>query len=514
MISRGTEQAMGAGLLLILAAVQAAGGSPADELLEKGIYFEETKGDLDAAMGIYQRIVDDSRADRALAAQAQLRLGLCELKRGNKPRAIAALEQLTHEFPDKEKLVAMVGQHMPRLLDEMLQQIEQNYIREVDRTELMETAIRAIIGKLDSRAGLRSADMEFLGAKETAEINLGLEQKVAGIGAVLKLDEATREVVVRSTLPHSPARGQLEEGDRIINVDGVLLPRDGKELETALVRLRGTPDSTVRVGVRRGEAAEVVEVELRRAIVRLPSVFGDRVNSDHSPDFMLDDRRKIGYIRLTYIGKQTAQEVQAALDDLKARGVKALILDLRNGPGGWLEGAAAVADFFVEDGNIVTVRSRKEETVYDARGEGTFSGIPMAVLVNRNTASAAEIIAACLQDHRRAVVVGERTVGQGIVRTLVPLNGGAGTLKLPIAAYYRPSGKTMNRHPDSTESDDWGVTPNQGCEVVMSDDELKQLETHWAGRQVIADPQAAEAEFHDDQLEKALESLEAQLNRR
>src|SRR5882724_5261797 len=149
--------------LLLFASAQAARGASAAELLEKGIYTEETKGELKAASQIYQQIVDDPGADRSLVAQAQLRLGLCELKLGNKPRAISALERLTQEFPDKDKLLALVERQMPQVLDEMLKQIEQNYIQEVDRSELMETAIRAIVGKLDARGGfLRTNDLAFL----------------------------------------------------------------------------------------------------------------------------------------------------------------------------------------------------------------------------------------------------------------------------------------------------------------------------------------------------------------
>src|SRR5262249_40844318 len=152
-----------------------------------------------------------------------------------------------------------------------------------------------------------------------------------------------------------------------------------------------------------------------------------------------------GYIRLSSFGRQSTAEMQAALEDLTARGMKALVLDLRNNPGGLLDGAVAIADLFVESGRILTVKGRKGETVYDAKPKGTFSGFPMALLVNHNTASAGEIVAACLQDHQRAIVVGERTYGQGIVRSLFQLKSGVGAVKLPVAAYYRPNGKAMNR---------------------------------------------------------------------
>src|SRR4051812_25554526 len=497
--------------ILALVAVSSRGAS-ASELLEKGIYAEETKGELKAASEIYQQIVADPAADRALVAQAQLRLGLCQLKLGNKPQAISALDRLTQEFPDKERLLAIVGNQMPQLLNEMLQQIEQNYIKEIDRSELMETAIRAIIGKLDSRAtGLRPDDMEYLAADQVADLNTGIEQKFAGIGAVLKIDDTTQEVAIQSLLPDSPGlRAGLRPGDRILKVDGVQLP-ESKQLKMTVDLLRGKPGSLTTVGIKREGVAGVFDVQVVRDTVRLPSINGIRYRPDKTWDFMLDDQRKIGYIRLTQVGKRSPDEIKAALTGLKQRGFKALILDLRDNPGGVLDGAIAIADLFLESGRIVTVKGRNGESAYDAHPEGTFSGFATALLVNRHTASAAEIIAAALQDHHRALVVGERTFGQGIVRTLLPLKGGAGALKLPVAAYYRPSGKNVNRYPDSKETDDWGVQPDSGYELTLSDDELKQHNNERLGRELLNPEESAKAESRDRQLQKAIDCVVAQL---
>src|SRR6266496_2081017 len=222
--------------LIVFVAPQMARGTSAAELLEKGIYTEETKGEVKVARDIYQQIVEEAAADRSLVAQAQLRLGLCQLKLGNKPQAISALDRLTQEFPDKDKLLAVVEQHMPQVLDEIVRQIERNSIQEVDRGELMETAIRAIVGKLDSRGGfLRTNDMEFLGADELKQVNEQIEQRLAGVGAVLKANGG--EVVVQSLLPGSPAlNGGLQAGDRIVVIDGTQLSRN--QLAKAVQLLR------------------------------------------------------------------------------------------------------------------------------------------------------------------------------------------------------------------------------------------------------------------------------------
>jgi len=501
----------GAALLLVTAATMAR-GQVASELLEKGIYTEETKGELKAASQIYQQIVDDPVADRSLVAQAQLRLGLCELKLGNKPRAISALERLTQEFPDKDKLLALVERQMPQVLDEMLKQIEQNYIQEVDRSELMETAIRAIVGKLDARGGfLRTNDLAFLDTNEMAEINVGIEQKMAGIGARLKFEKENRAVMVETPLPNSPAlKSGLLAGDRILAVNGAEFP-EGKELETAVKLLRGPAGTPVAVSVKRPSVNDAFELKLTRDTMRLASVLGAHYKPDHTWDFMLDDETKIGYLRVSYIGQQSADEVEAALKELTAHGMRGLVLDLRNGPGGLLDGAVAISDLFVESGRIVTLKSRSGEHLYDAKSEGTFSGFPIAVLVNRNTASAAEIVAACLQDHQRAVVVGERTFGQAVVKNLIQLKNGLGALKLPTGAYYRPSGKNMNRYPGLKDSDDWGVTPDEGYQVMVSEDELKQFEKYQDARTILSNSTAPKIEFQDRQLERALDYIRAQV---
>jgi carboxyl-terminal processing protease len=496
-------------VLVLFAFAQAARGASAAELLEQAIYLEETKGEVKAASEVYGQIVDDPGATRSLVAQAQLRLGLCQLKLGNKPQAISALERLTQEFPDKDKLLAIVGQSMPQLLDEMLKQIEQRYIKEVDRSELMETALRAIIGKLDGGGYLRTNDTAFLDAYEMAQLNVNIEQKLAGIGAALKIDEETREVVVTSVLPHSPAlKGGLLADDRILEINGATLPADTK-LEGVIKSLRGPVGTAVTVGVKRAGVEDLVKIPLVRDVIQLAAVKGHHYKPDNNWEFMLDERNRIGYVRVEYFGKRTTEEMRAALNDLNAHGLKGLILDLRNNPGGSLDEAVAVADLFVEGGRIVTVKSRNDEKAYDAKADGTFSGFPIALLVNRKTASAAEIVAACLQDHERAVVIGERTFGQGIVRSLIELQGGIGALKLPVAAYYRPSGKNVNRYPHSKDSDDWGVIPNAGYDVTLTDDELKNYEKDRAARDVLNGPQTPE--FQDGQLQKALECLLAQL---
>src|SRR5262249_46171147 len=211
-------------------------------------------------------------------------------------------------------------------------QIEQSYLKEVDRGELMETAIRAIVGKLDTSAS-------YLGSNDLAQINETVQQRIGGIGAKLKLDEDTRDVVVEAPMPNSPDfRAGLRPGDKIISVNGTN-PTPGKEMDSAVKMLRGPAGESVTANIKRAGIEGLLEVRLVRESVKLPTVLGDRPRPDFSPEFMLDDSRKIGMVRLTYLGQQSPAEIQAAMESLLAHGMKSLILDLRNNPGGLLDGA-------------------------------------------------------------------------------------------------------------------------------------------------------------------------------
>ena len=227
----------------------------------------------------------------------------------------------------------------------------------------------------------------------------------------------------------------------------------------------------------------------------------------------MDEKEKIGYIRLTSFGRNSAEEVHDALLKLQKEGMRALILDLRFNPGGLLTAATAIADFFISNGVIVSTKGRNtEEQFVKAKKQGTFSGFPMAVLVNRYSASASEIVSACLQDYKRAIIVGERTWGKGSVQNVVPLEGGKSALKLTTASYHRPSGKNIHRFPKATDNDVWGVMPDTGYDLKMSFEELRDLDIARRDREMIhADGAAPKSDFVDKQLNGAIEGIKQQL---
>jgi carboxyl-terminal processing protease len=216
---------------------------------------------------------------------------------------------------------------------------------------------------------------------------------------------------------------------------------------------------------------------------------------------------------LTHFSRHSADELQAALGDLRSAGMKALVLDLRTNPGGLLSQATEVADLFVEKGTIVSTKGRNSrERVWTAKKEGTFSGFPMAVLVSRFSASASEIVSACLQDHKRAVIVGERTWGKGSVQNVIELEDGGSALKLTTASYHRPSGKNIHRFPDAKKTDEYGVMPDDGFKVPFSDAEMDQYLKYRHGRDVLRKEGPPKSEFKDRQLEKALSYVRDQLH--
>ncbi|MGE4003286.1 MAG: S41 family peptidase, partial [Planctomycetaceae bacterium] len=285
-----------------------------------------------------------------------------------------------------------------------------------------------------------------------------------------------------------------------------------KELQTAVGMLKGKPGVEVTIGVVHLNSMDIERIKIVREIIQLQTVLGDRVQEDGSWNYLLNGESKIAYIRLSHFSRRTGEELRTALRTLKEQGMQGLVLDLRFNPGGLLTAAVEVTDMFVEEGKIVSTEGRNSPgRTWSAKRFGTYSGFPMAVLVNRFSASASEIVSAALQDHQRAVVVGERTWGKGSVQNVIEIGEGESALKLTTASYHRPSGKNIHRFPDSKEEDEWGVMPDDGYEVKFTNEQLLGLTRSQRAREVVSTANAEEAQFEDAQLSKALEYVQAQL---
>ncbi len=384
-------------------------------------------------------------------------------------------------------------------------QIEENYVHKVDKRKLIEGAIRGMLSDLDPYS-------DYIGPDELAFFSQQVEQEFGGIGIQVQIDPKTGRLMVMTPLPGTPAyKAGLRAGDLIMEIDGE--STEGMSLTTAVKRLKGKPGEKVKLGILHQGAKELEHVTITRAIIHVPTVLGDKYNPDGTWDYMIDKKHKIAYVRLTHFGRHSAEELRAVLKKLLKQGMKGLILDLRFNPGGLLSQAVQIADMFISEGTIVSTEGRSSpKRVWTAHKQGTLPPFPMAVLVNHFSASASEIVSACLQDHKRAVIVGERTWGKGSVQSVVELEGGKSALKLTTAKYMRPSGKNIHRFKGAKESDEWGVKPDPGFEVKLKSEELRKLVEYRRERDVLRPGhQPPKSDFVDRQLQKALEYIWTQL---
>jgi carboxyl-terminal processing protease len=357
-----------------------------------------------------------------------------------------------------------------------LDQVERNYVKKVDRRELMEAAIHGVLSKLDPYSNYISPD-------DLSRFKTSVESQFGGIGIQITIDHDQLKIL--SPIVGSPAyRAGLQSGDYIVEIEGK--STDGLTLDEAVRKLKGEAGSSVTMSVIHPGGAKKEIVSVKREVIRIDTVLGDLRKDSDAWDFMLDKARQIGYVRITAFSRETAHDLKKALDELKSQGLKGLIIDLRFNPGGLLTSAIDVSDLFVAKGRIVSTKGRNTpERTWDAQSEGTYEGFPVAVLVNRYSASASEIFSACLQDHQRAVIIGERTWGKGSVQNVIELENGKSALKLTTASYQRPSGKNIHRFPDSKESDEWGVMPDKGFELRLADGEMGDLMRYRRDRDIL-----------------------------
>ncbi|HEY5102290.1 MAG TPA: S41 family peptidase [Steroidobacteraceae bacterium] len=312
-----------------------------------------------------------------------------------------------------------------RLFAEVYERIKREYVDNVDDHELMEKAVRGMVSALDPHSA-------FLDSEEFEEMRLSTMGSYPGVGIEVVAEGGG--VKILRPIEGSPAeQAGMHAGDLIVKIDGVEV---GADLAAAINRMRGAAGSTVRLTVRRGTSPELLDFSLRRAKVDVRSVSQQAL----APGF--------GYLRITSFSETTADEVARAIVRLKrdnASGLKGLVLDLRDNPGGVLEAGAAVADAFLERGLIVSADGRTADAQFrmDATAGDLINGAALVVLVNGGSASAAEIVAGALKDHGRAQLVGQKTYGKGSVQTVMPLSHG-GALKLTTSRYFTPSGASIH----------------------------------------------------------------------
>jgi len=313
-----------------------------------------------------------------------------------------------------------------RLLAEVLERVRQDYVEPVDDRQLIEAAIRGMVADLDPHSA-------FLDLDDYEEIRISTTGAYSGVGLEVGIDGET-VVVVTPTDEGPAARAGILPGDVILSVDG--MPVDPGDLEDTVSRLRGPVGTRVRLAVRRDAPDEPLSFELTRARIDVHSIR----HSMKAPG--------IGYVRISHFSETTAHDLARAIAELhrEAGGrLDGLVLDLRDNPGGVLEAAIEVSDAFLQSGLIVSADGRMADAHFAAEATpgDLIDGAPMVLLVNGGSASASEIVAGALQDHRRATLVGTVTFGKGSVQTVMPLSNGR-AIKLTTSRYFTPSGRSIH----------------------------------------------------------------------
>jgi len=292
----------------------------------------------------------------------------------------------------------------------------------------------------------------------------------------------------------------------------------GMQVSDAVKLIVGKPGTKVKIIIERPGEKNEKEIEIARGLVEVESVLGYKRKSDDSWDFYIDPKSKIAYMYLTQFARKSFIDMEKVMKQLDKDGVKGLILDVRFNPGGYLDVAKDICDLFIDDGLIVTIKPRVgEELAMTGKMEQSYQSFPMVCLVNGGSASGSEILAACLQDHHRAIVMGERSYGKGSVQNIQKFEATGGEIKLTTATFWRPNGKNLNKaSTKGTDEEDWGVRPAKKYTIKLNPVETAALSDQlrdWANipNRELKSLDQPEKKFDDRQLDAAVKYIKEQI---
>ena len=328
------------------------------------------------------------------------------------------------------------------LFSEVLEKINNEYVEDVNQSDAMDAAINGVLQSLDPYSSYMSPDVFKNMQTETSG-------EFGGLGIEVGMELGVVKVI--SPIDNSPAsKVGVKAGDYIVKINDIQV--QGKSLSEAVELMRGPVGSDIEITVRRIGERKALVFNITRKIIKIQSVKSKKID------------KNIGYVRLTAFNENSSSQVRKKIKEFdKDKNIKGYILDLRNNPGGLLSQAIKISDFFLSDGEIVSTKSRKENEnrKWFANDGDIINGKTLVVLINNGSASASEILAGALKDHKRAILIGETTYGKGSVQSIIPLKN-EGAIRLTVSKYYLPSGKSIS---------EIGVTPD--FKVVESSDDFR-----------------------------------------
>ena len=377
------------------------------------------------------------------------------------------------------------------LFSYVMEKVRKDYVdgQKVTYQDLVYAALKGMLNTLDPHS-------EFMEPEKYRELQNDTQGAFGGLGIVVSMRD--NFITVVAPMDDSPGfKAGILSGDRIIRIDGKSTEK--MSLQDAVKSLRGDPGTEIHMTVFRPSNSQVQEFKLTRSVINVDMV----KDINGKKEFPLSDN-KIGYVRLVQFGEKTSEDLENAIRSLRKQGMQGFVLDLRWNPGGLLEQAVDVCEKFLPRGQLVVTtegRNAAQNSSRYANGHGDeLKGLPMVVLINLGSASASEIVAGCLQDVKRAIVLGEKSFGKGSVQSILPLQDGS-ALRLTTAKYYTPSHKVIHEE---------GITPDISVPMTEEEDRDIQLQRSPGGLESLTDKDRERVgNAHDPQLERALDLLKA-----